>query len=182
VGPGLARHSGKLLHTNGSGIAAAEVDQETPSQGHAIGTCTDAVGQKTSSAGLRAPWNGPKLQATRARESHQKPDSCSRPVVGFRVWSEAHILLASGRSHLVRPRVCVRMTLILRTAIEASSVHSRRDMGMRHPETIFETMPRRSFVGMSQSLPKEPWDWSASIGVACCLSLCGRKDWENSER
>ena len=105
---------------------------------------------------LRARWNGLALKAKRAREFHQEPDSCSLLRADSRVPSEARIRLANGRIHLVRPRVCVRMTLTVLTAIEASSVRSRRDMRMRHPETIFETTPWKSFEGMSRSLPREP--------------------------
>jgi len=176
VDPGLAHRSGRLLRTIGMGIVAVEVGQETPNQDHAIGTCTDAVGQKTSSVGLKARWN---VQATRARELHQQPGNCSHPAAGFRVQSEAHIPLANGHSHQVHPHECVHMTSTVLTAIGANFVRVGHYRGIAHPEATFETMPQMRFEGMSQSLPREPWDWSANTEVACCLSLCGQKDWES---
>lgn len=124
-------------------------------QGHEIGTCTDAVGRRTSSVDLMAQWSDLTLQATRAHESHLEPDSCSPPRAGFRVSSEAHIRLANGRSHLRRPHICARMTLTVLTATEASFVRSGCDVGKPHPEMTFETMLRKRFEGMSQSLPRE---------------------------
>jgi hypothetical protein len=96
-----------------------------------------------------AQWSDLALQATRAHESHQEPDSCSPPWAGFRVSSEAHSRLASGRSHLLRPHICARMTLTVLTATEASFVRSGRDVGTPHPGSIFETMLRERFEGMS---------------------------------
>lgn len=83
----------------------------------------------------------------------------TRPLAGFRVWSEAGNPLANARSRLVQPPVCVRMRSIVLPAVEANSVRSGRGMGMTHLAVTSGMMLLGHSEEMSQSLPmEERWD------------------------